>query len=172
MTGHEQGRSGNGQNAAKRPADPEFLGQIFDLFDYDQSGYIEEKEGLEMAFYLDKTNMEKGAYWKMLLEKMDSDGDGKISRDEHITFHRHMSQRLAADLKSTLLDKGLPKPPEKMAEEAATSAAAAWEKKVGNLQVRFPNTSREEVELALKAMNGHAGNAVKILAKDAPAKTE
>ena len=110
-----RGLNANGRKApsrsrpAKVPADPELLGQIFDLFDYDQSGHIEEKEGLAMAFYLDKTDMEKSAYWARLLSKMDTDGDSRISRDEYIAFHKEMTHTTAAELKSTLLNKGLPK---------------------------------------------------------------
>ncbi len=114
---------------AKASAD--LLGSIFDLFDFDASGFIEEKEGLEVAFYLEKSNADKPAYWAKMLADMDTDGDGKVSRDEFIAFHAEMSAKTATQLKSRLLDKGLPKAPEAIAQGAsehiATNLNHPWE---------------------------------------------
>ena len=45
---------------------------IFGIFDSDQSGYIEEKEGLAIAHYMDSTNKE--GFWKNFLAMCDTDG--------------------------------------------------------------------------------------------------
>merc|ERR1719183_2139883 len=100
-----------------------------------------------------------------MLEQMDTDGDGMVSREEFVTFHSSMTHRMAAELKTTLLEKGLPKPPEQMAADASAAAAAAWEVKINNLHKRFSSRGRAEMEAALKLMGGHAGNAVGLLSK-------
>ena len=83
--------------AAEAPAAPaadaeimELLGQIFDLFDPDKSGHIEEKEGLAIAHHMGVPSMKKQEHWQDMLSKMDTDKDGKISKQEFENYYIEM----------------------------------------------------------------------------------
>ena len=59
-----------------------------------------------LAHHMDNTD--KAAYWEQMREAMDTDGDGKISRQEYIDFNKNnsMSMSAANNLKMELQNKG------------------------------------------------------------------
>ena len=75
-----QGEPGGGA----APAD--LLASLFKLMDPDESGFIEEKEGLTLAHFMDANPMHKMGYWKDMLKEMDTDNDGKISQAEFVDY--------------------------------------------------------------------------------------
>ena len=75
-----QGEPGGGA----APAD--LLASLFKLMDPDESGFIEEKEGLTLAHFMDANPMHKMGYWKDMLKEMDTDNDGKISEAEFVDY--------------------------------------------------------------------------------------
>ena len=80
-----------------------------------------------LAHHMDNTD--KAAYWEQMREAMDTDGDGKISRQEYIDFNKNnsMSMSAANNLKMELQNKGFPKTAAAAEEAAATDVAPAAE---------------------------------------------
>ena len=68
--------------------------------------HIEAAEGHAIAHHMGFKD-KKDAFWQEMLEKMDTDKDGKISLDEYVAYQSEtMSIEAAARLKNELLDKG------------------------------------------------------------------
>jgi hypothetical protein len=62
----------------------ESLAWVFDLLDEDGSGFIEQSEGLMTAKYMGASD--NGAFWEKMKADMDTDGDGKISKEEYVMW--------------------------------------------------------------------------------------
>ena len=83
---------------------------VFDFLDEDLSGFIEEKEGLMCAKYTmpPGSNADCGGAWQKMKDDMDSDGDGKISKDEFVQWmaaNRCTSAAFAQQFKAEISDK-------------------------------------------------------------------
>jgi len=59
---------------------------VFDQLDDDGSGFIEEREGLRIGKWLGGGSGDLSAFWLKMKADMDSDGDGKISKQEFVTW--------------------------------------------------------------------------------------
>ena len=59
---------------------------VFDQLDDDGSGFIEEREGLRIGKWLGGCSGDLSAFWLKMKADMDSDGDGKISKQEFVTW--------------------------------------------------------------------------------------
>ena len=70
--------------------DPELrapLEWIFDsILDEDKSGFIEKTEGLMVAKYLGSKDIGKDEFWANWVKEVDTDGDGKVSKEEFVTW--------------------------------------------------------------------------------------
>lgn len=91
------------------PSLDEVLSDIFEIYDVDGSGYIEQGEGLAIAHHMGY-NKDKQNFWQNMLNDMDEDGDGKISRAEYIAFNKKtqfLSLSRLCELKNELLSKGI-----------------------------------------------------------------
>ena len=84
------------------------------VLDVDKSGFIEQREAGMVAKYLGLGGPGKDvtALWQDMLKDMDSDGDGKISRDEYVAFMAKKFEMYAdggveraTNLKQELADK-------------------------------------------------------------------
>ena len=76
---------------------------VFNALDSDGSGYIERQEGLITAKYLGAAD--KSEFWDTMLKEMDSDGDGKISKEEYVLWmfeKKAMRRELAEQLKEEI----------------------------------------------------------------------
>ena len=86
----------------------EALTWCFQRVDSDSSGFIEQTEGLLLARYSGIPQSGLDGYWKKMLEDMDTDGDGKISLDEFVTWmakNKTISKELADSYKQELDQK-------------------------------------------------------------------
>ena len=78
------------------------LEAIFKLLDFDNSGYIEEMEGLRVGKAMNYSPVFE--YWEEL-KKLDEDKDGKISKDEFVNGHSGYSALMANDLREKMESK-------------------------------------------------------------------
>ena len=75
------------------------LEAVFKLLDIDNSGFIEEVEGMKVGKALGYSPVFE--YWEEL-KKLDSDGDGKISLQEFLAGNAAMNAVMAVELKEKM----------------------------------------------------------------------
>jgi len=79
---------------------------IFDELDEDKSGFIEEKEGLLIAKYSGFHQAKINLFWDKMKSDMDTDGDGRISKEEYVTWmSQNRKEEEVLALKETLAAK-------------------------------------------------------------------
>jgi len=59
---------------------------VFEQLDDDGSGFIEEREGLKVGKWLGGGGGDLLAFWTKMKADMDADGDGKVSKEEFVTW--------------------------------------------------------------------------------------
>lgn len=146
----------------------------FDELDTDESGFIEDAEGLKLAKYMGAT--EYAAAWQAMKAEMDTDGDGKVSLEEYVDWMMRRSgrcstvqqaQQLKAELQLKMSGhaaKGVP--PRRGAE--VPHAEVDLEQRLEQLIKRLKDdgvqgVDPDEARRVLRAVGGHVGRALQKL---------
>lgn len=91
----------NGDHLISREEFSNYYGKLFDMLDRDHDGTLDAKEWVGAAQSREMVSLSSGGYARefasmQVMHSIDTDGDGKVSKEEFLKAHQTMFDRMDA----------------------------------------------------------------------------